>query len=280
MMTKSSLLGGAALGVLLAASMTVAAQAKTSKHHHAATSSASADMAAKVDTLTETVSALEQRLNDQSAAQQATEQRAEAAEAKADAAEADAQAAHEQLQTQIATIPGEVQTQVAAAAPKSKGGWWDNTKVGGTVFVDFSDINQSPSPNKINGAGADIKRAYISIDHTFSDIYSANLTVDLAPNGIVLNGATFGTGSVQGGEAVKYAYVQAKYDPALIIQVGEEKTPWIPFVEDIYGYRFVDKVMIDENKFGQSSDAGISVHGDLGSGLFDYSVSVDDVAGY
>jgi hypothetical protein len=62
----------------------------------------------------------------------------------------------------------------------------------------------------------------ISVTHKFSDIYSANVTV--APNGIILNGGAFGTGALQGSEAVKYAFVQAHYFDAWIPQVGAEKT--------------------------------------------------------
>ena len=152
--------------------------------------------------------------------------------------------------------------------------------MGATVFADVSNISQTPTPNKINGTGGDIKRGYISIDHAFNNIYSANLTVDLAPNGIILNGGTFGTGTQQGGKLIKYAYVQAKYFDELVLQAGAEKTPWISFIEDIYGYRFVDKVFVDQNKFGNSSDYGLNAHGDIAHGLVQYSVAAEDGAGY
>jgi hypothetical protein len=237
-----------------------------------------ADEDAKIESLTATVSDLENRLNDESAAVQSANAAAQAANAKADRAEADAQAMRSQLQGEIQTVPGEIQTAVDKSKPKP--GWADNTKIGMTVFSDLSNIDQSPGPNKINGTGFDIKRAYVSIDHTFNSMWSANLTVDFAPNGIVLNGGTFGAGTLQGSEAIKYAYLQAKFNNAFIVQVGAAKMPWIPFDEDIYGYRFIDKVIIDHNKFGNSADWGVNAHGDLGNGLLDYSVSVVDGAGY
>jgi hypothetical protein len=280
MRKKSALLSGAALGVLLAAGLGASADAKTVKHHHRAAAPASSALAEKVETLTAAVSTLESRLNEEAQARQATEAQVQAAQADASAARADAQAAHTELAEQIQTLPGTVNSAVAANTPKPKPSWTDNTKLGATVFVDVSNISQSPKPNKINGTGADIKRAYLSVDHKFNDIYSANLTVDLAPNGIVLNGPTFGTGGLQGSEVIKYAYMQAKYADAFVIQLGAEKTPWIPFVEDIYGYRYVDKVMIDQNKFGNSSDWGANIHGDLAHGLVSYSVSAVDGDGY
>ncbi|HLI66386.1 MAG TPA: hypothetical protein VKU90_08475 [Caulobacteraceae bacterium] len=284
MPSRSLLLASTALGVLLAAGMGATAQAAAKHHHHVARMASDAD--AKVDTLTATVSELEQRLNDETAARQAVEARAQAAEAKADAAEADAQALRGQVESQIQTIPGEIQTAENANRPKPT--WADSTKVGVTVFANLSDVRQTPTNGTAaslpmvaaNGYGADIKRAYLSIDHTFSPIYSANLTIDFAPNGIILHGGSFGTGTLMGSEAIKYAYIQAAYDPRFVVQLGAAKTPWIPFVEDIYGYRFIDKVMIDQNKFGNSSDWGANVHGDFGHGLFDYSLSLVDGAGY
>lgn len=124
MQKKSALLGGAALGVLLAAGMGASADAKTVKHHrHVAAHAAPSAMEQKVESLTEAVSALETRLNEETQARQATEAQAQAAQADAQAARADAQAARTQLAEQIQTIPGAVEgavnTAVAANKPKT-----------------------------------------------------------------------------------------------------------------------------------------------------------------
>ncbi len=286
-MRAGRLLGAASFAVLLAAGMAGQAQA-AGKHHHHVVVERDADEDAKIDSLTATVSDLENRLNDATSAVQQANAAAQAASAKADQAEADEQAMRGQLEGQIQTVPGEIQQ--AEAANKPKPSWADNTKVGFTIFDDLSYVNQTPTAVsktngtpmvKANGYGDDIKRAYVSIDHTFNSVYSANLTIDFAPNGIILNGQSVTTGNgLQGSEAVKYAYIQGAYNPAFIVQLGAAKTPWLPFVEDIYGYRFIDKVVVDQNKYGNSSDWGANVHGDFGNGLFDYSVSLLDGAGY
>jgi len=122
MRNLSSLRGGVALGVLLALGAGAGAQAKPVKKHHkvervrVATDSA---LEAKVASLTEAVSVLENRLNQEEAARKATEVQAQTAQADAAQARSDAQAAHAQLEQQIQTIPGDVQTAVAAAAPKT-----------------------------------------------------------------------------------------------------------------------------------------------------------------
>src|SRR3981081_3578883 len=60
-----------------------------------------------------------------------------------------------------------------------------NTTVGGQAFADFSYIrlqNENAAGQKIDsgptGTGFDIKRFYLSADHKFSDIWSADITLD------------------------------------------------------------------------------------------------------
>ncbi|HEX4196300.1 MAG TPA: hypothetical protein VHZ26_02570 [Caulobacteraceae bacterium] len=116
MQKRYALLCGAAVGVLFAGASATAQAAP--KHHHHAAAAAASETQQKIDSLTDAVSTLENRLNDEAAARQADEARAQAAEAKADAAEADAQATRSEMQAQIQTIPGDVQTAIAANAPK------------------------------------------------------------------------------------------------------------------------------------------------------------------
>ena len=278
MPSRTALLGGAALAMLVATSFAGAADA-TTKHRHHAIAPAGAS-AAEVKALTAEVQILEGRLSAESQAREALQGQVQAAQTQAAQAQADAQAARGQLAVQIQTIPGVVDTAVAAVKPKPS--WADNTQVHATVFTDLSNINQTPNISGHaavkDGTGFDIKRAYIGVDHKFNDVYSANLTVDLAPQDA---SQTIGATSVnQGAEAIKYAYVQANYAKELVIQVGAERTPWIPFVEELYGYRYIDKVLIDQNKFGNSSDWGVNAHGEFAEGLFEYSVSAEDGQGY
>ena len=121
---KASLRGGVALGVFLAAGMSVTAHAKATHHlrHPASEGHASASQAALKDEVRELKSEVD--------ALQAWRQTTVAAQAQSDAqlqqvrgqlaeTQAREEAAETQLQTQIQTIPGAVQTAVAAAAPKT-----------------------------------------------------------------------------------------------------------------------------------------------------------------
>lgn len=318
MRKNSTLLGGAALGVLLAASLGATADAKTAKHHRAAASSQSV-LEEKVETLSAAVSDLENRLNDESQARQALQAQAQAAQADAAAAKADAAAAHEQLAEQIQTIPGSVKGEIdtAIAANKPKPSWADNTKVGGVIFADATYQRQNPhaaaSPNNVlnkneNGFNYDIKRLYITIDHQFNDVFSANVTTDFTYDNQTVAAQTITSSKIPGctvtltnsctvtttiptlvtGDKVsqlyiKKAFLQAKVSDALIFRLGAADLPWVPFVEGIYGNRYVENVLIDRTKFGTSTDWGIHVLGTLPVSplvTVNYAVSGVNGAGY
>jgi len=145
-----------------------------------------------------------------------------------------------------------------ARAPKPKTvGWWENTSMGGTVFADVSNIDEKLNGVKPagspNGTNFDIKRMYISIDHQFNSVWSANLTTDF----------NYDTGPAAATQLyIKKAYVQAKVaGDYLTVRAGAADLPWVPFVESFYGYRYVENVLIDRIKFGTSADWGVHALG-------------------
>ena len=120
-----------------------------------------------------------------------------------------------------------------------------------------------------NGFNFDIKRFYIGIDHKFNSMFSANITTDIKYNA--------GVGDTL---FVKKAYLQAKFDPALIVRLGATDMPWIPFAEGVYGYRYVENTLIDKAGYGTSSDWGVHVMGKLADGMIGYQISAVNGAGY
>ena len=148
--------------------------------------------------------------------------------------------------------------------------WFANTRISGTSFIDFSNIDQTSNGKKTaaSGTGLDVKRFYLQVDHKFNDIWSANLTTDF--NYVSNDGET--------QLFVKKAYLQGTFAPLATLRVGSANTPWIPFVEDWYGYRFVENTLIDRLKFGTSADWGLHLLGD--NGLFNYQASILNGGGY
>ena len=146
----------------------------------------------------------------------------------------------------------------------------DNT-VTGKAYIDISGVNQTNHGVKTNasGIGLDVKRFYFSVNHQFNDIWSANLTTDF----------NYVSNDSETQLFVKKAYLQGKFSDAMVFRAGSADMPWIPYVENYYGYRYVENTLIDRLKFGNSADWGLNLGGKVGGG-FDYSVSAVNGGGY
>jgi hypothetical protein len=157
--------------------------------------------------------------------------------------------------------------------------WASKTKVSGKAFFNVSNISQRSTnlagvrtDNVQNGSQTELKRFYFGVDHSFDSMFSANLTTDFRYNS---NGT-----SKDVLLYVKKAYLQAKFAPELFVRVGAADLPWVPFVEGLYGYRFIENTLIDRTKFGTSADWGVHAGGTFGDGLVSYAVSAINGAGY
>jgi len=272
------LAAGAALGAI-ALTATVPADAKAKKHATARKSTAD-PRDAKIRDLEAKVDALTQRLDAQEAAQQTATQQLQAAQSQAAVAQTQAAAALTQAQTAQAQAT-HIETQVTPPIEKAlKTGWFANTTVGGRFYLNVSNINQkstdllgNTTDNLQNGTQTELKRGYIIVDHKFNDVFSADLTTDFRYN-------TNGT-SKDVLVFVKKAYLQAKLSPAFTVRVGEADLPWVPFVEGLYGYRFVEPTLIDRTKFGTSTDWGVHAFGSFGPhNLVSYAFSAINGSGY
>ncbi|MGA0599468.1 hypothetical protein ACO2Q3_02040 [Caulobacter sp. KR2-114] len=258
------------------------ASAKARKHH-AAPAAPSASKA-ELDELRAEVQDLKAWKDSQAAAQAQTQADLNAARQAAADATARAEHAEAQVNAQIQTIPGEVQGEVKSQVAKSipPKGWEGSTSVNGRMYWDVSSINQrsdslntanplTRTPGSSNGVGFDIKRFYVGIDHKFNDMFSANITTDFNYQSSLGQSAIY----------IKKAYLQAKFNDAFIVRAGSADLPWVPFMEDQYGNRYIENVMIDRDKFGTSADWGVHALGKFGqNGMFQYQVSVINGSGY
>lgn len=232
---------------------------------------------AEIKVLEARVDALTQRLDAQEAAQQAAARQAQAAQV---AASAQNQSATALSQTQLEQAQvAKVETEVPPLEKAVGGGWFANTTIGGRSFFNVSNIHQISvdrmgvrAESAQNGTQAELKRMYLSVDHKFSDVFSSDLTTDFRynSNGISKDTLVF----------VKKAYFQAKPSPAFFVRVGEADLAWVPFVESLYGFRFVENTLIDRTKFGTTTDWGVHIGGSLGKGLITYAVSAVSGAGF
>lgn len=285
MIIRTSLLAGAGALAMLA----VPAAAKPPVRHRAhAAAPRSDETAAEIKALREEVEALKARLDDQENQQSQTQ-------AVAVQAQTQAQAAQVQAATVSQAVPDEVKTALAAQ-PKPKPQWFDSTTISGRSYINFSNIQQKvngvkPAGNgSLNGTGFNIKRFYLGVDHVFSPIFAANVTMDVSNVVGQTSNTNFTSTSTPAGTNlpalvgkgfyIKKAYLQAKLSPAFIIRAGSADLPWVPYDEGNYGFRYIENTLIDRTNFGTSADWGIHVLGDLAGGLFSYQFSVVDGGGY
>jgi hypothetical protein len=181
-----------------------------------------------------------------------------------------------------------------------------DTTVGGVAYFDFSYIklqNENAAGTKIDtpptGVGFDVKRFYLIVNHKFSDVWAANLTTDAqfstASTATVCtaggtpptcNGTTTAltNQNTSGGVTevmIKKLYLEGKFDPAFVIHVGAFDNPWAPWVESVYGYRYIEKTTTDRLGFANTADWGLNALGSIGEkDFFTYSASVLNGGGY
>ena len=132
------------------------------------------------------------------------------------------------------------------------------TTISGKAFLDITNVDGTSDGNKTaaSGTGFDAKRLYIGVDHKFDDMWSMQAVTDF--NYISAIGQT--------DVYIKKLFVQAKLSDAFVLRAGSADLPWVPFVEDVYGYRWVENVIIDRLKFGTSADWGFNANGKMGGG--------------
>lgn len=178
----------------------------------------------------------------------------------------------------------------ALAAPLAAHADTGDTSIGGVVYTDMTSISTTSAGKDVdpNGLGLDVKRGYFVVNHSFDDVWSANLTTDFNyasyKNSCTVTGGAVGetcsvtTSTPETQLFVKKIYVQGKFNPMAVLKVGSSDMPWIPFAESVYGYRFVENTLIDRVGFGNSADWGVNLSG--ANNMVNYSVSVVNGGGY
>ncbi len=165
----------------------------------------------------------------------------------------------------------EVSKEAAAEIKRAAAANPVETRISAKLFIDLSNLDaENSAGGKLSsrGTGLDVKRFYLGVTHVFDNTWSMNINTDSAYSSSTGATSTF----------IKTAYVQAKFSPEFIVQLGSANEPWIPFDEDLYTYRYVENTLIDRLKFGNSADWGVHVLGR--SGMVSYNVAVVNGGGY
>ena len=192
MRIKSSLLGGVAVGVMLAVAATAPVQAKTAKKAVPAASQAD------VDDLRAQLQALKDRLDEQASINQKARADVQAAQADAAAAKADVAKAQADLRTAqqqiIQQIPAEVNKEVAANKPKTDKIYYKGISITMGGFAEAASITRDRDETAdIGSSYAKIPFANDRASHTTETRFTARQSrYSILAQGDVMKGVTAG----------------------------------------------------------------------------------------
>ena len=148
-------------------------------------------------------------------------------------------------------------------AMQASGDHFDNAKAGQT----------QANENSANTNGVRLSRAYLIAIGKINNEFSGKFTLDEAYSD---PSESNGRGNV----FVKYLYGIFTPVKNMAIRFGLTETPWIPYEEGLWDYRFVSETAPDYEGFMPSSDLGVAVVGNLFNKLIDYHVMVSNGEGY
>ena len=145
------------------------------------------------------------------------------------------------------------------------------SKFGIRVYADASTKENKDEATGIksadSGVGVDVKRTYFTFTHQFDKTWSAVFQSDIGDQG-----------ARRYDVFVKKAYVQAQITPMAAFRLGSADTAWIPYVEGVYGLRYVEQTITDHLSFGASADWGFHITGT--SPLWGYQISAENGRGF
>jgi len=156
-------------------------------------------------------------------------------------------------------------------------------KIGTTIYLDWYS-QSSPKATDADGneyspTQFEVGRAYINVTGNVSHLFSFRVTPDVSRE--------TGLGSTVNGSYVlrlKYVFGQINLDDWMShgswIRFGLNQTPYLDFMEGIYGYRFQGTMSPERAGLITSSDAGVSFHYNLPKNFGDFHVGVYNGEGY
>lgn len=131
----------------------------------------------------------------------------------------------------------------------------DNGKISGLVFGDAYWVAANHDPGIQDQNGFWIRRIYFTYDRNLSQDFSMRFRLEANSAGDFTTKATL-------EPKVKDAYLKWKSGRHSLL-AGISPSPTWNFVENAWGYRWVEKTPLDLYKFGSSRDFGLAAQGSL-----------------
>ncbi len=171
-------------------------------------------------------------------------------------------------------------------AQESKSDFKPGGKVFGQVFGDyFYKVGSTDVDSLLGGKGEykkkalndnafSLRRVYLGYSYQFTENIAAKVMFESSDGNQITGGKR--------GLNVKYYYLEWKnFIPNGKLIIGGQSTPtWSRFTEKIWGYRCVEKTIMDFRGLGGSNDLGVSLSGSFDkNGLFGYELMVGNGTG-
>jgi len=154
-------------------------------------------------------------------------------------------------------------------------------KISGYIFGDYFYEFSHPdaTTDALNRNGFQFRRAYFTYDRDLSERFSVRFRLEMnSPD--LTRSQSFGTSS-QLAPYIKHAYLRwNNFIPQSKLSFGLVGTPTFTMSEEAWGYRAVEKTVMDLRRIAPSSDLGLALEGKLAkSGVLNYQIFVGNGTG-
>lgn len=133
----------------------------------------------------------------------------------------------------------------------------DDASLSGRVFSDYYWVASSHNEDLENNNGFWFRRIYLTYNRELGGSFSTRLRLEMGNEGDFVSSSDM-------FPSVKDAYLKWENDQHEVL-AGISSTPTFGLVEDLWGYRSVEKTPLDLHDLGSSRDFGIAARGTLGS---------------
>jgi len=146
--------------------------------------------------------------------------------------------------------------------------WWEATKISGYAFADEYWLASHHDPALEDRNGFWFRRIYLTFDQTLSKSLTGRLRFEMNHPGDFTSTAAL-------DPFVKDAYLKWKRSDRQQFVVGTSPTPTFELIEQVWGYRSVEKAPLDLQRYSPSRDTGLAMLGNLDqSGKFQYHAMI------
>lgn len=154
-------------------------------------------------------------------------------------------------------------------------------KISGYIFGDYFYELSHPNAatDKLDRNGFQFRRAYFTYDRDLSEKFSVRFRLEMnSPD--LTRIQDFGTSTTL-TPFIKHAYLRwNNFIPQSRLLFGLVNTPTFNMSEEVWGYRSVEKTIMDLRSIAPSSDLGMALEGKLSSsGVLNYTIFVANGTG-